>query len=957
MTSHEMAVCQGPPGTGKTFTSVVAIQSCVETLKPLQAPIIIAAQTNHALDQLLQLCIQQEIGEVVRLGSRSRELSIVERTMYRIRQSSKLRQADSDGEASRKRLSCRLQNALQTCFPDGLVSAEVLYSEGIISEKQYNSIVEEEWESATVASGQDGVDSASMTRWLDTYVEKDSSYVYVPPQGQIDPEIQEKTTRRDQDYESDDDPRDRLQGEFVPIQLALTGALPTDQSTVINTWWSQAEQLAKRSDLYQIKPAYRGMVYRYWHMRLISKMAASIPNLLGEYREVCDKLKISRWTNNVDILRQEGVQIIGCTTTGLTKYRGMLAAMRPRVLIVEEAAETREANITSTLFPSLQQLILVGDHQQLPPHVDVSILGSAPFNLNVSLFQRLVHLGVPYSTLQVQRRMIPSIREVVQAFYPMLEDHPDVKNPIRRPPVAAMGGRNMWWFQHEWPEKHNDRGAYMNPKEADMIVGFVQYLVQHGIRPSQITVLTYYNGQLNFIQHRLRHKGVEGCLVRTVDGFQGEENDIIILSLVRSPERRGPAHAKVGFVKDENRAVVATSRARRGFYIFGNAQNLLASGSKSRETWQKVFDVFKRQHRTGCLLPVACKMEGKPAELRQPADWIRVLGSKSLCQSCNDVQPNTQPQALRQPSRRVNDGSKTRHRHNEASGRSSRVSRATQREVVQDNRATLLLPALENVAGHLTSDEWIANGYLGFDQRQVSSASRSKSDGDAIQAQASSVSELLIDTGVDTVSEVAAMSGSSSPTPHLSPSLRLSGSQISTQRSSAMSSPQKTESLQEMWTAEVVADKEATLRLRLQEDSMQPGPESTTIRETYRQTTTDSAGYRVHGAVPSIQMEHMHGVAPDAVADGQPPGRVDNGHDSITRKGQLLEAISGVKLPHKWLDEDDFEITRKGQLLDDAAGFGSPNSLPCETSEQGERNLNRAEVLEVGKSGILIEFD
>ena len=61
----------------------------------------------------------------------------------------------------------------------------------------------------------------------------------------------------------------------------------------------------------------------------------------------------------------------GCTTTGLSKYRGLLAALEPRTLLIEEAAETKEGTIIAGMIETLQHLILVGDHQQLQANCNV----------------------------------------------------------------------------------------------------------------------------------------------------------------------------------------------------------------------------------------------------------------------------------------------------------------------------------------------------------------------------------------------------------------------------------------------------------------------------------------------------------------------------------------------------------------------------------------------------------
>lgn len=68
-----------------------------------------------------------------------------------------------------------------------------------------------------------------------------------------------------------------------------------------------------------------------------------------------------------------------------------------------------------------------------------------------------------------------------------------------------------------------------------------------------------------------------------MDNYQGEENDIILLSLVRSNES-----GNVGFLKSENRICVALSRAKYGFYIMGNMDNLCNSGN----LWKQIKDTL-----------------------------------------------------------------------------------------------------------------------------------------------------------------------------------------------------------------------------------------------------------------------------------------------------------------------------------------------------------------------------
>lgn len=81
------------------------------------------------------------------------------------------------------------------------------------------------------------------------------------------------------------------------------------------------------------------------------------------------------------------------------------------------------------------------------------------------------------------------------------------------------------------------------------------------------------------------YSNLEGMNIQVVDNYQGEESDIILLSLVRSN-----ASGKIGFLKTENRICVALSRARNGLYIIGNMKNLYDSSNLWKEIKQKLVD-------------------------------------------------------------------------------------------------------------------------------------------------------------------------------------------------------------------------------------------------------------------------------------------------------------------------------------------------------------------------------
>jgi helicase required for RNAi-mediated heterochromatin assembly 1 len=306
------------------------------------------------------------------------------------------------------------------------------------------------------------------------------------------------------------------------------------------------------------------------------------------------------------------------------------------VVLIEEAAETLEAPVISTCLPSLQQLILVGDHQQLRPHCNVSAHEGKPYYFNISLFERMVKNRVDYDTLRKQRRMIPEIRRLLTPIYrDQIQDHASVLNPLNRPNVPGMGGVNSFFFSHQWPETRDDQMSAINKEEATMIVGFVEYLVYNEFPAEDITILTFYNGQRKQILSSLRKNPTFGdrqFKVFTVDSYQGEENKVVILSLVRSND-----NDQIGFLGVDNRVCVALSRAQCGFYMFGNGMLMF----RNSRTWEKVLQIISGNkskadrpktlpRRIGDKLPVECQNHETTTQISDASDWETISGGCML---------------------------------------------------------------------------------------------------------------------------------------------------------------------------------------------------------------------------------------------------------------------------------------------------------------------------------------
>lgn len=109
-----------------------------------------------------------------------------------------------------------------------------------------------------------------------------------------------------------------------------------------------------------------------------------------------------------------------------------------------------------------------------------------------------------------------------------------------------------------------------------------------GYEPSRITVLTMYSGQRLQLARLLPKGQYPGLRVAVVDNYQGEENDIVLLSLVRSN-----AAGVLGFVKTQNRVLVSLSRARLGLYVFGDIDML----TQHCEHWRAVVQQVRQVER------------------------------------------------------------------------------------------------------------------------------------------------------------------------------------------------------------------------------------------------------------------------------------------------------------------------------------------------------------------------
>ncbi len=249
------------------------------------------------------------------------------------------------------------------------------------------------------------------------------------------------------------------------------------------------------------------------------------------------------------------------------------------LVVIDECTQATEPRAAIALARASDRVVLIGDQRQLAPTVtsDAARAGG----LGVSLFERLLGVGVRASMLTVQYRMHPAIAAwPSRAFYGGLLEAG--VSAVQRPLPPRWPSDHPVHFAHVDGRERRSRGGVsrFNAQEVRAVARAVERLLGRGegaegdadgegerLRADELGVITPYAAQVSELRRALP-SAVE---VRTVDGFQGREKEVIIISAVRANAR-----AELGFLVDPRRLNVAITRARRGLLVVGHAPTLRA---------------------------------------------------------------------------------------------------------------------------------------------------------------------------------------------------------------------------------------------------------------------------------------------------------------------------------------------------------------------------------------------
>ena len=323
-----------------------------------------------------------------------------------------------------------------------------------------------------------------------------------------------------------------------------------------------------------------------------------LDKLFGAAREL-ESRAIKRIISDSDVI---------CATNS-TAGSEILKAARFDYAIIDEATQSTEP---SALIPILKakRFIMAGDHKQLPP----TILNeeAARRGLNKSLFERLLQL---YGNrirvmLEVQYRMNEEIMafpnkefyegklranervrrqslrdiipiqesKVVNSFEYADEDYDEYEYLNRRPFLfidTRGNGKDNDNNNNEFRERvRSGSVSKENVGEAKLVKSIAERFLSAGIRPEEIAIISPYSDQVSIIRTMLQ---VEGLEIKTVDGFQGREKEVVIVSFVRSNKS-----GEIGFLRDLRRLNVSITRAKRKLILIGDSSTLENNGCYKR---------------------------------------------------------------------------------------------------------------------------------------------------------------------------------------------------------------------------------------------------------------------------------------------------------------------------------------------------------------------------------------
>ena len=286
-----------------------------------------------------------------------------------------------------------------------------------------------------------------------------------------------------------------------------------------------------------------------------------------------------------------------CTTTTIDD--DLLGDAMFDLVVIDEACQCTESSVWQA-FQRAERIVMAGDHCQLPPTV-LSDQAAAE-GMRDSMMQRLIEREGEsiFRRLTVQYRMNDAIMNFSSnEFYEgtLVADHSVAEHrlrdltgvdpiPLTDQPLMFVDTAGSGMNEQLEP----DGESKLNPGEGKVVLQFARELMEAGVSADQIAIIAPYAAQVRWLRNRMDNRDLE---IDTVDGFQGREKEVVLITLTRSNDR-----GEIGFLGDKRRTNVALTRAKRKLIVIGDSATLGANAFYGRmleyfeehEAYRSVFE-------------------------------------------------------------------------------------------------------------------------------------------------------------------------------------------------------------------------------------------------------------------------------------------------------------------------------------------------------------------------------
>lgn len=331
---------------------------------------------------------------------------------------------------------------------------------------------------------------------------------------------------------------------------------------------NNSKQLKEIKQLKIRAEEFRKMALKY--KRSFGKAEREQRNLLfKEVKNIRTEIKKLQAYNEEKLF--EEAQVIAGTPVGL--YDAGVDHLHFATLVIDEAGQCIEP-LAWCIFPLADKIVLAGDHWQLPPTVLSN--EAAKLGFNRSILEAAIATAGNVHLLNVQYRMRQTIAGFSSNYF--------YKGLLATAAHLADAGTHLTFIDTAgsgYNEKHGPDGTSLqNEGELNIVK---QLIETASVSKFQTAFISPYSGQVTAAKEQLPKE----MRISTIDSFQGQEKENIILSLVRSND-----DGDIGFLKDYRRMNVAITRAKEQLIVIGDSATIGA------DSFYKTFLTYVEQHGT-----------------------------------------------------------------------------------------------------------------------------------------------------------------------------------------------------------------------------------------------------------------------------------------------------------------------------------------------------------------------